>query len=115
MQPRRLHMPRESPYGIVLTEEERGELTKRAKKYTLPYFSVSRAKLFGRCERRTGIASFDRLVDDVMCQPPYATARRVFWIVDSGSSHRGPRSVERLQLDDRVFENERRTTKGNKA
>ena len=29
---------------------------------------------------------------------PYATARRVFWIVDSGgSSHRGPRSVERLQ------------------
>ena len=32
-----------------------------------------------------------------MCQSPYATARRVFWIVDSGSSHRGPRSVERLQ------------------
>jgi hypothetical protein len=58
---------------------------------------VHRAKLFGRCERRSGIASFDRLVDDVMCQPPYATARRVFWIVDNGSSHRGPRSVERLQ------------------
>jgi hypothetical protein len=57
---------------------------------------VHRAKLFGRCERRSGIASFDRLVDDVMCQPPYATARRVFWIVDNGSSHRGPRSVERL-------------------
>jgi hypothetical protein len=60
-------------------------------------FDVHRAKLFGRCERRTGIASFDRLVDDVMSQPLYATARRVFWIVDSGSSHRGPRSVERLQ------------------
>jgi hypothetical protein len=58
---------------------------------------VHRAKLFGRCERRSGIASFDRLVDDVMCQPPYATARRVFWIADNGSSHRGPRSVERLQ------------------
>jgi len=58
---------------------------------------VHRAKLFGRCERRSGIASFDRLVDDVMCQPPYATARRVFWIVDNGSSHRGPRSVKRLQ------------------
>ena len=38
-------MPRESPYRIVLTEEERGELAKRAKKYTLPYFSVSRAKM----------------------------------------------------------------------
>jgi hypothetical protein len=32
-----------------------------------------------------------------MCQPPYATARRVFLIIDNGSSHRGPRSVERLQ------------------
>jgi hypothetical protein len=58
---------------------------------------VHRAKLFGRCERRSGIASFDRLVDDVMCQPPYATAKHVFWIVDNGSSHRGPRSIERLQ------------------
>lgn len=58
---------------------------------------VHRAKLFGRCERRTGIAPFDRLVDDVMCQPPYAKARRVFLIIDNGSSHRGPRSVERLQ------------------
>lgn len=38
-------MPRESPYRIVLTEEERGELSKRANKYTLPYFSVSRAKM----------------------------------------------------------------------
>jgi len=58
---------------------------------------VHRAKLFGRCERRSGIASFDRLVDEVMCQPPYVTARRVFWIVDNGSSHRGSRAVERLQ------------------
>ena len=38
-------MPRPSPYGIVLTEQEREELTKRANKYTLPYFSVSRAKM----------------------------------------------------------------------
>jgi hypothetical protein len=58
---------------------------------------VHRAKLFGRCERKSGIASFDRLVDDVMCRPPYDTARRVFWIVDNGSSHRGSRSIERLQ------------------
>ena len=38
-------MPRESPYVIVLTEEERAELVKRANKYTLPYFAVSRAKM----------------------------------------------------------------------
>ncbi len=38
-------MPRESPYKITLTKEERQELTKRAHKYTLPYFSVVRAKM----------------------------------------------------------------------
>jgi hypothetical protein len=38
-------MPRKSPYGIVLTEEERVELTRRANKYTLPYFAVSRARM----------------------------------------------------------------------
>jgi transposase len=58
---------------------------------------VHRAKFFGRCERKTGIAPFDRLVDQVMSQPPYNQARRVFWIVDNGSSHRGPKSVLRLR------------------
>ena len=38
-------MPRKSPYGIVLTDEERIELTKRANRYTLPYFIVSRARM----------------------------------------------------------------------
>jgi hypothetical protein len=37
------------------------------------------------------------LVAQVMEQPPYRDARRVFWIVDNGSSHRGERSVQRLQ------------------
>lgn len=58
---------------------------------------VHRARVFGRCERRTGIDPFDRLVDQVMTRPPYNDARRVFWIVDNGSSHRGLASVERLQ------------------
>lgn len=40
---------------------------------------------------------FDRLVEQVMTQAPYQHARRVFWIVDNGSAHRGIRSVERLQ------------------
>ena len=57
---------------------------------------VHRARVFGRCERSTGIAPFDRLVDQVMTQPPYCDARRVFWIVDNGSSHRGDRCVRRL-------------------
>lgn len=63
----------------------------------LAAWDVRRAKLFGRCEPQTGIAAFERLVHQVMAQDPYASARRVFWIVDNGSSHRGQRCVERLQ------------------
>jgi len=55
------------------------------------------AKLFGRCESRTGILPFDRLVEQVMTVRPYAQARRVFWIADNGSSHRGVRAIDRLQ------------------
>ncbi len=58
---------------------------------------VQRAKLFGRCEPANGVAPFDRLVAQVMAQAPYRSARRVFWIVDNGSGHRGPKAVERLQ------------------
>jgi hypothetical protein len=58
---------------------------------------VGRAKIFGRCEATTGIDPFMRLVDDVMTTQPYASARRVFWIVDNGSSHRGAASVTRLR------------------
>jgi hypothetical protein len=46
---------------------------------------------------QNGIEPFDRLVAQVMTQPPYADARRVFWIVDNYPSHRGPRSITRLQ------------------
>jgi len=58
---------------------------------------VHRAKLFGLCNHSSGILPFDRLVEQVMSQDPYNQARRVFWIVDNGSAHRGLKSVERLQ------------------
>lgn len=63
----------------------------------LAALDVHQMKLFGRCESQSGIAAFGRLVDQVMSQSPYKEARKVFWIVDNGSSHRGPRSVARLQ------------------
>jgi hypothetical protein len=63
----------------------------------LAALDVHRMKLFGCCEPKSGIASFDRLVDQVMTQSPYKEARKVFWIVDNGSSHRGPTSVARLK------------------
>ena len=62
----------------------------------LAALDVHRAKVFGRCEATTGIAPFERLVDQVMSQPPYNDARKVFWIMDNGSSHRGEGSVQRL-------------------
>lgn len=59
-------------------------------------WDVHRAKLFGICENTTGIDPFHKLVDLVMQQEPYRSARRVFWITDNGSSHRGESSVKRL-------------------
>jgi hypothetical protein len=62
----------------------------------LAALDVHRAKIFGRCEATTGIAPFERLVEQVMRQSPYKDARRVFWVMDNGSSHRGDASVQRL-------------------
>jgi transposase len=63
----------------------------------LAAWDVHQARLFGRCEPATGIAPFGRLVQQVMTTEPYASARRVFWIVDNGSSHRGQASIQRLE------------------
>jgi len=63
----------------------------------LAALDVHRAKIFGRCEQNTGIDPFGRLVAQVMNEPLYSNARRVFWILDNGSSHRGSASIQRLQ------------------
>jgi DDE superfamily endonuclease len=60
-------------------------------------WDVHGGQLFGRCEQQTGIVPFGRLVEQVMTREPYAKAKRVFWIVDNASSHRGQASIERLQ------------------
>jgi hypothetical protein len=57
---------------------------------------VHHAKLFDRVEQTTGIVPFHRLVEQVMTVEPYASARRVFWIVDNGSSHAGKTSIARM-------------------
>ena len=62
----------------------------------LAAYDVHQARVFGRCEPTTGIVPFMNLVEQVMTQEPYASAKRVFWIVDNGSSHRGKRAVDRL-------------------
>jgi len=60
-------------------------------------WDVRRARVFGRCEHKTGIAPFERLVAQVMRREPYCSAKRVFWIMDNGSSHRGAKSDARLR------------------
>jgi DDE superfamily endonuclease len=67
---------------------------------TLAYLAawdVHHAKIFGRVEEKTGIEPFGRLVEEVMTSEPYASAKRVFWVVDNGSSHAGRASIERLE------------------
>ncbi|HVQ52646.1 MAG TPA: IS630 family transposase [Mycobacterium sp.] len=67
---------------------------------TLAYFAaydVHRAHVIGQIAPKTGIEPFTDLVAQVMTTEPYASARRVFWVVDNGSSHNGARSVERMQ------------------
>jgi hypothetical protein len=63
----------------------------------LAAWDVHRAKVFGRCEPATGIEPFGRLVTQVMTTEPYRPARRVFWVADNGSSHRGQAAARRLQ------------------
>jgi transposase len=62
----------------------------------LAAYDVGQAQVFGQCAPCTGIEPFMALVEHVMTQQPYASAKRVFWIVDNGSSHRGKAAIDRL-------------------
>jgi hypothetical protein len=91
----RIHAPQPpQPHCPMKVEHE---YERRGAWAYLAAWDVRRAKIFGRCEAQSGIAPFDRLVDQIMQQSPYREARRVFLIVDNGSSHRGQKAVQRLQ------------------
>jgi hypothetical protein len=69
----------------------------------LAAWDVQQGRVMGRCEAKTGIEPFGRLVRQVMEHPEYRTPcgrrdvrSRVFWVVDNGSSHRGESSVKRM-------------------
>jgi transposase len=62
----------------------------------LAAYDVHQAKVSGHCAAKTGIVPFMALVDKVMTSEPYASAKRVFWVVDNGSSHRGKTAADRL-------------------
>jgi hypothetical protein len=73
----------------------------------LPYLAawdVRRGYVMGRCEQRTGIKPFGRLVHQVLAEEPYRSSERLFWSVDNGSSHRGAGARKRLhQVDSRII------------
>jgi len=91
---RRIHATRPAGPGQPMRVEHEYE-RKGAWAY-LAAWDIRRAKIFGRCELKTGIAPFGRLITQVMRRRPYRSARRVFWIMDNGSSHRGAKCDERL-------------------
>jgi transposase len=67
---------------------------------TLAYFAaydVHHARVMGRIAPKTGIVPFTELVEHVMTTEPYASAKRVFWVVDNGSSHAGQASIDRMK------------------
>jgi transposase-like protein len=90
----RIHLPLPAGPGRAVRAES------EYRRYgTLAYLAacdVHRARIFGRCEPSTGIKPFTALVDQVMAAEPYASARRVFWIVDNGASHRNWAAAARL-------------------
>src|SRR6266540_3263174 len=85
------------PPGVARTMRVEHEYERGGALAYLAAWDVHQARLVGRCEPTTGIQPFGRLVDQVMAAEPYASAERVFWVVDNGSSHRGQASVDRLQ------------------
>src|SRR5437867_5451045 len=91
----RRHAPAPAAAGRAMRVEH--EYHRRGAWAYIAAWDVHRARLFGRCEARSGIKAFDRLVADVMSQEPYRSARHVFWIMDNGSAHRGAKGDARLQ------------------
>ena len=66
---------------------------------TLAYlaaYDVHHAHVIGHCAPTTGIQPFTALAEKVMTREPYASARRVFWILDNGASHRRWTAAARL-------------------
>lgn len=84
--------PRPGRTRRIETEYER----KGALQY-LAAWDVRRGTVLGRCERKTGIRPFGRLVTQILHHDWYRHAERLFVIVDNGSSHRGQRAVERMR------------------
>jgi transposase len=62
----------------------------------LAALDVHTGEVFAATPKTTGIAPFTDLMGQVMSQPPYKDASRVFVIAGNGSGHRGQAAIGRL-------------------
>jgi len=96
IQARQRLVPTTAPRPGRLSRVEH-EYKRRGALVYLAAWDVQRARVFGLCRTTTGIDSFRELVRLVMNRQPYRSARRVFWITDNSTSHRGEVAVERMK------------------
>jgi hypothetical protein len=90
----RIHLP--LPAGASRAMRTESEYRRCRTLAYLAAYDVHRAKVTGRCEPSTGIKPFTAPVDQVMRAEPYASAKRVFWVMDNGASHRSWAAAARL-------------------
>jgi DDE superfamily endonuclease len=76
------------------------EYKRRGALQYLAVWDVRRGLIMGRCEAKTGIVPFGKLLDQVLDRSPYREAERLFCVVDNGSSHRGDASIRRAKKRD---------------
>ncbi len=82
--------------GAARTMRVNHEYQRKGALAYLAAYDVHQARVFSHCSAKTGILPFMTLAEQVMTQEPYASAKRVFWVVDNGSSHRGQAAIDRL-------------------
>ena len=82
--------------GVARTMRVNHEYDRGGALAYLAAYDVHQARVFSHCSPKTGIVPFMTLAEQVMTQEPYASAKRVFWVVDNGSSHRGQAAIDRL-------------------
>jgi len=90
----RIHLP--LPAGPGRAARIEAEYRRHGTIAYLAAYDVHRAQVTGRCEETTGTRPFTALVDQVMATEPYASAKRVFWVVDNGASHRNWAAAARM-------------------
>ena len=78
----------ETPAQPEQTRRGESEYDRNGALQYLAAWDVHRGIVLGRCEK-SGIKPFELLVDQVLEQTIYEKAKRLFFIVDKGSSHRG--------------------------